>query len=44
VKIYGEMLAKESALDVPYFDELVRVDDSAYLPEYVWTFLRNRRG
>jgi hypothetical protein len=40
VQIYREMLAKDATLDVPYFDELVRVDDSAFLPEYVWTFLR----
>jgi hypothetical protein len=39
VKIYREMLAKDSSLDVPYFDELVRVDDSSYMSEYVWTFL-----
>jgi hypothetical protein len=40
VKIYREMLAKDPSMDVPYFDELSRVDVSAYMPEYVWTFLR----
>lgn len=39
MKVYREMLAKDSTLDVPYFDELVRVDDSAFMSEYVWTFL-----
>jgi len=39
VKIYRELLAKDRTLDVPYFDELVRVDDNAFMSEYVWTFL-----
>jgi hypothetical protein len=39
VKIYLEMIAKDSILDVPYFDELARVDDSSFMSEYVWTFL-----
>jgi hypothetical protein len=40
VKIYREMLVKDRTLDVPYFDELIQVEDAAFMPEYVWTFLR----
>jgi hypothetical protein len=39
VKIYREVLAKDSTLDFPCFEELVRVDVSSFMSEYVWTFL-----
>ena len=42
-QVYVELRKKERDLDVPYFDDLVRVRAAGFLREYVWIYL-NRSG
>ena len=38
-KVYREIRQKDKDLDLPYFNDLLRVDDAAFMREYVWVFL-----
>jgi hypothetical protein len=42
-QVYVELRQKDRDLDVPYFDDLVRVRAAGFLREYVWIYL-NRSG
>ena len=39
-EIYEELRAKDRELDVPYFNDLVRVAKGGFVREYVWHYLR----
>ncbi|HEV8267518.1 MAG TPA: hypothetical protein VGR00_04765 [Thermoanaerobaculia bacterium] len=39
-KVYGELRAQDSGLDVPYFDDLAAVHAAGFMREYVWEYLR----
>jgi len=39
-KIYQGLRAKDEELDLPYFNDLVRVAQAGFMREYVWHYLR----
>jgi hypothetical protein len=40
--IYQELKAKDKKLKDAYWEELIRVKEKGFMPEYVWTYLRRR--
>lgn len=38
-QIYRELKAADSKLAIGYFEDLVRIDNAGFLPEYVWVYL-----
>jgi len=40
-KVYGELRAQDSGLEVSYFDDLAAVQAAGFMREYVWEYLRS---
>ena len=38
-QIYRELKAADSTLVIGYFDDLTRIDNAGFMPEYVWVYL-----